>query len=263
MREFESVGQYHDHWAYVLLSAPDEFTSFDGSPVDQKEALQREFEILISGFHFADRKIRDARRSRIAKELLRMSLEAYLSGDAYRGAHIFQECEGMIWKSHEQKIKFAVEAEKRVYGTLELYKDTYVSPYPYEGSSDDLAHDQRRLFEHAYGHLREVLCRRETIPLFCVWIQEAHGVIGTLPSRSWKKAYLRLRELATHATISACAKLEMPFGATLGCATITVEERGRPQIQAVTLVKEYQCEPPRFFLYDPTVFEADGPAPPR
>lgn len=257
MREFESIGQYHDHWAYVLLSAPDEFTSPDGSPVaDQEAALRREFEILVSAFHFAERKIRDARKSRIAKELLNMALEAYLSGDAFRGAHIFQECEGMIWKIHEQKTKFAVEAEERAYGTLELYKDVRVSPYPYEGSRKDLAQRQLHLFEHAYEYLKELVERRETIPSHCVWINEINGAITPLPSRTWKKTRLRLRELATHGTIAAWARLDMPFGAMLGCATITVEEIGRPQIQAVTLVKEYQCEPPRFFLDDPTVFEA-------
>jgi len=42
---FESIGQYHAHWAWLLLSAPDQFRSYKKFPevVDQAQALKDGF----------------------------------------------------------------------------------------------------------------------------------------------------------------------------------------------------------------------------
>lgn len=56
---FESLGQYHDAWAGIVLRAPDQFIDFDGNPVDQASALEEAFEEIRTGFHFVAKKVKD------------------------------------------------------------------------------------------------------------------------------------------------------------------------------------------------------------
>lgn len=68
-----------------------------------------------------------------------MSHEAYSEGDSKRGSHVLQEAEGLVWQSRASRLKHVVEAERRAFGDVVLFKDVVVSPYPYEGSEEDLA----------------------------------------------------------------------------------------------------------------------------
>lgn len=52
--KFESLGEYHDHWALVILCAPDNFFSDDDAPVNQAEALKEAFDVLKSGISFVE-----------------------------------------------------------------------------------------------------------------------------------------------------------------------------------------------------------------
>lgn len=100
---FESLGQWHDFWAVILLSAPSDFSEYDEKTTtmvkvpDQAGALKEAYETLISGFQFAERKLKDEQLVHIVRELIEMAFEAYWAGDGKRGNHTLQEAEGMIW----------------------------------------------------------------------------------------------------------------------------------------------------------------------
>ena len=74
--KFETLGRYHDHWAWLVLSAPDRFRDVRTFSLldDQQTALREAFEELRSGFHFVERKLEDERLVRVAAELIEMSL---------------------------------------------------------------------------------------------------------------------------------------------------------------------------------------------
>ena len=103
IERFESLGRWHDLWAVVLLHAPADFKEYDDVTrtmvrvADQAGALETAYNRLLSGFQFAERKLKDERLSSIVRELIEMAFEAYRAGDGKRGNHTLQEAEGMIW----------------------------------------------------------------------------------------------------------------------------------------------------------------------
>jgi len=272
MRKFESVGQYHDVWGWLLLSAPDRFRSFGPEPVDQAQALRAAFDDLRSGFRFARQKLKDERLERICLELIEMSFEAYSTGDTKKGAHILQECDGMIWPGRKLRVKHAVEAERRAFGSNVLYANVRVSPYPYEGTSADLGSDQAALLDLAKRHSKSYQAARRDFKYFA-WILGNDGVIRrvspdpkedthpVLPpiQRSWRAMYNRLKELGALSHIRACVLVEIigPLGG--GIVTYDCEQSGRPRVSARQLFKptdngSFHYEVMKFHLEDPQFF---------
>ncbi len=251
-RDFESLGQYHDFWATILLSAPDEFRSYDDREIDQKAALDEAFEVLRSGFHFAERKVKEPRAVCIMRELIEMAHEAYMSGDAKTGAHTLQECEGMIWPSHRQRVKYAVEAERRAFGEVVTYAGITVSPYPYEGTEQDLTDPQLQLYTAARARCLGHFARQEDFKPF-VLVLDAKGTIQELKSRSWKKAKDEIRDLVAREDIFGFVRAEATPSGMYGIVIYQLEAPNAAQVSVRSLVKNYQCEAPRFHLDEPAV----------
>ena len=266
----ETLGQYHDLWAKIILSAPDHFTNVrDGSLIaDQKTELCDEFDRLRAGFHFARDRIKDDRLSGIAEELITMSLEAYLAGDTKAGAHALQECEGIIWPGRKLRVKYGVEAERRAFGANVLYADTVISPYPYEGTSADLGPDQSQLLHLAVRWCRSYQKQGCDFRYFS-WVIESSGTVKRISLQPKEddhqflrpvqrsRGYNRLVELGHAGQIRACVLMEIIAPLGDGLVSYDLEEKGRPRVSARQLfrrmgdVMSYQDM--RFHLEDPDI----------
>lgn len=272
MRDFESLGQYHDLWGSIVLSAPDNFTSYTSEPIDQTDALKNAFNALHSNFHLTKKNIKDERVFRIAQELVEMSYEAYLSGDTKTGAHALQECEGLIWKSRSSKIKYAVEAEQRAFGENVTYAGVMISPYPYEGSRSDLSNDQAALLELAHKHCLSYLSKWREFSFFA-WVMDNKGEIKrispdpkedansvlTPTQRTLSSCWKRAKELAQADQIQACVVMNIIGPQGDGIVCFDLEQHGFPRISARQLFKlkkgpTHELGDMRFHLEDPQVF---------
>jgi hypothetical protein len=247
---FSTVGQYHDAWAWIILSAPDEFSSFDGKPADQRKELDRAFADLREGFHLAEKKLKDPRLIRVCRELIEMSYEAYVAGDSKIGAHSLQECEGLIWPGRRLPAKHAVEAERRAFGELQLFANVQVSRYPYEGTYDDLGPTQQRLLAHAAESCLSRL--REDQGFLAVWTAHSDGAIREVRARSQKQAREFIRAGATSGAIIGAGSAQLLPGG--GLLVYHLEEPGRPLIAVMNLRRNGAFEPPRYHLNDPVTF---------
>lgn len=252
--EFESIGQYHDAWSGIVLYAPDGFTSLDGDALpDQKAALDAAFEEIYSGFHFVEKKIKDQRLLRVLRELLLMSHEAYHAGDTKRGAHIFQECEGLIWPSRKGKLKYVVEAEQRALGDVELFKDVVVSPYPYEGSMADLGPHQVSLFQFAQSEAKRYFDEKASFQSL-TWILEAQGAITQVKERSQKALRERLKKSTEAGQVIATVTARFPFGGWKGILAFDLEQADYPRAEVISLVENWVIASPRVHLHEPEIF---------
>ena len=251
---FESLGQYHDAWSTIVLSAPASFRTFDGAPVpDQAAALEEAFALIRSGFVFVEKKLEDPRLLGVLRELIEMSYEAYVCGDTRRGAHVFQECEGLIWPSRSGRLKYVVEAEMRRFGDLRLFKDVKVSPFPCEGTTADLGPRQKALFEHARREAQGFIDAGEAFKVRH-WVMHADGSIHALRARSKKQALIALRQGAASGDLVACAAVHFPFGSVSGLLAVHLEEPGRPRIEVISLVTNGVVDPPHHHLHEPDIF---------
>lgn len=179
VRIFESLGQWHDYWAVVLLSAPDDFSEFDSEyqrvhVADRAAALLDSYDTLLSGFIFAEKKLKDEVTARIVRELIEMAFESYREGERKRGAHTLQEAEGMIWSSRQCRVKYAVEAGRRVFGEVVRYKGVRVSRFPYEGEPSDLGMCQSQLLAIAEEHCRSSFRDGKEFKLLS-WVRRTDG----------------------------------------------------------------------------------------
>lgn len=270
MLKYESLGQWHGCWTWVLFCAPDQFREVlsQDLELDQENALRNAFEELRSGFHFAERKLKNPRLSRIAAELIEMSLEAYLSGDKKTGAHVLQESEGIIWSGMRQNVKYGIEAEKRAFGENILYAGLVASQFPYEGTFDDLGPNQAALLALAmrWSRLFQAQCKEFK---YFSWVVDTNGVIWrtsiepkddehavlTPVQRSW--GMKRLRELGHNGEIRACVLMEISAPQGDGLVAYHLEELGRPRISAMQLFKRIsngvQYENARYHLDVPYI----------
>ena len=237
----ETLGQYHDLWASLILMAPDRFYDVSNMSLvpDQKTALVKEFGRLSDGFHFARKQIKDARVTRIVEELIAMSLESYLADDKKSGAYMLQEARGLVWPSHKLDVKYGVEAERRAFDTNVLYANVAISPYPFEGTADDLGSDQAILLILAE---RWFISYNEQLKDFRYfsWVMDPYGVVFRTSvepkedespvlkplQRSW--GHKRLKELGQGGAIRACVLMQqMP-----GLVTFDLEQVERPRVSA-------------------------------
>lgn len=252
---FESLGQYHDHWASVILSAPDRFSSFDETPLNQQETLREAFDVLRSGFHLV--KVKEARRRRIMQELIEMSYEAYSTGDAKAGAHILQECEGMIWPSRAQRIKYAVAAEQRAFGEVVTYAGVKVSSFPYEGTELDLSSGMKKLYAAAQDRCTAAFARHEDFKPFVLLLGTDES-IREIKSRSRKAADAEVQSLAKRGEAQAYLRAEVVVSGMHGVLIYDIEAVGQPHVSVRCLVSDYVCESSRFHLDEPNVLRPDA-----
>lgn len=255
--DFESLGQYHDMWSTVIMNAPDDFHSFDDTPIDQAQALEDAFSALRSGFRLVERKVKDERARRIMRELIEMSYEAFRAGDSKIGAHTLQECEGMIWPSRAQRVKYAVAAEKRAFGDIHTYRDVKISPYPYEGTEDDMRAGMRILYAAAQSRYLDHFSKQEDFKPY-ILLLHADESVRELKARSWKAAKQEIRTLAANGQTNAYARVEVVVSGMSGVLICDLEEIGSPHISIRCLVKDYVCEAPHFHLDAPNVLSLDA-----
>ncbi len=228
--------------------------SFDDTPVDQARELDRAFIDLREGFHFVEKRLKDPRLVRICLELIEMSYEAYKAGESKLGAHSLQECEGMIWPGRKLPVKHAIEAERRAFGEVKLFAGVEVSPYPYEGSKEDLGPIQQRLYEYAMQSTQSLL--KEDAGFFLVWTMHADGSIQEVRARSQKKAREAIRAGAASGEVVGTASAQLLPGR--GLLVYHLEEPGRPFIEVMNLRQGGVFHPPRFHLNSPVTFPAAG-----
>lgn len=251
LRTFESLGEYHDFWATIILCAPDQFPEYDWDvpPRDQAQRLEEAFADLHAGAHFAEKKLKSSRLIGVFRELLRMSHEAYLDGDGMRGAHVLQEAEGMIWRSRASRPKYVVEAEQRAFGNVDLFKNVVVSLYPYEGNEMDLGEVQRKLWLHASAQMDAT--STDEVSITQTWVLDADGAILAVKGRSGKAILQVVSEGAKHATLRGYATASL-IGRELLC--VDVEEFGKPRISVRRLARPGNDAVPRYHLDEPKIF---------
>jgi hypothetical protein len=259
----ESLGQYRCIWASIVLSAPDNFPGLNSENLDQEKALREEFDRLRDGFRLARSKLKAPRMEGIARELIEMSFEAYLAGDAKTGAHTLQECEGLIWPGSRLKVKYGVDAERRAFGDNVVYAGVVVSPYPYEGTSSDVAAEQATLLAAAKTSCHNYLTARRDFKFFALVMDQSGQVkkVTSAPDdvllsiapveKSFRGTFRRLKNLAESGEIRACLLTQVigPLGS--GLAIYDIEQPGKPRVsarQAFSTTLEY--EPMRYHLED-------------
>lgn len=255
-RNFETLGQYHDHWAVIVLNGPDRFRDVDGHPVDQEAALKEAYDALRCGFVFVERKLKDPRQLRILRELIDMSYQAYRAGDRKTGAHILQECEGLIWPSRRSRLKYVVEAERRAFGKVESYADVKVSPYPHEGGESDLTPYEIRLYAEASRRCKAYFEKKEDFKPFVLSLDTA-GVVRQMKQQSWKRTKEELASLVKSGQSLGFSRSQIVASGMSGVLVHDIETSGRPQVSVRALVKDYVCEVPRFHLDEPAVLGVD------
>lgn len=248
---FESLGQYHDSWAGVLLYAPDDFPEYDWDPPPRSQAqrLEEAFASLRAGAHFAEKRLKTPRLVGVFHELLKMSHEAYLRGERKRGAHVLQEAEGLVWPSRMSRFKYVVEAENRAFGDVDLFKDVVVSPFPYEGSETDLGDIQRRLWLHVTSEMDAIV--PEVFSVTRTWVACTNGEIHLVKARSEKRILETVKAGVEQGQIQGYAKGSL-IGTSLLC--VDVEEFGKPRISVRRLVVPGEVPNPRFHLDEPEIF---------
>lgn len=251
IQAFESLGQYHDSWATIILCAPDRFPEYtwDTPPRSQAQRLEEAFASLREGIHFAEKRLKVPRLVGVFRELLKMSHEAYLDSDGKRGAHVLQEAEGLVWPSRASRLKYVVEAERRAFGDVALFKDVVVSPYPYEGCEADMGKIQRELWRHASAEMDTVT--PDGVSITRTWVVDADRAIRIVKGRSRKAILLAVSEGATQGQLLGYATASL-IGQALLC--VDVEEHGKPHISVRRLVKPDQDPVPRFHLDEPQIF---------
>lgn len=226
--------------------------SLNDEAVNQDQELERRFQELRDGFHFAEKKLREPRLIGVGRELLEMSYQAYRAGDAKRGAHVLQECEGLIWKSRHDRLKHVVEAEQRAFGSVELFKDVIVSRYPYEDSEDDLGERQRRLWRHLTNEHKSRLCEPQGIRQ--MWCMQSDGSINLVKARSLKAAREQVGEQIKRGEVVCVAWAELlPYG---GLQVYDLEEAGLPLVSIRILRENGVDNPPKFHLDEPSAFKS-------
>lgn len=249
---FKSLGRYHDSWTSIVLSAPDQFHGFDDEPVDQAAELEKRFRWLRDGFFYVERKVKDEGLWRILRELIQMSHEAYLAGDRKTGAHVLQECEGMIWKGSAGRPKYVVEAERRAFGQVVRFKDVIVSPYPLEGTFENLGSDQKVLLAHAQAHVKRHLDAGDEFK-FIAWEMSSAGTIGTVTKRSLKATKDHLTHAAASGAIRACCIVQFVL---MGPIIYDVEQTGAAAASVRAVVNDWTPGEFHYHLDEPSIFLA-------
>ena len=215
----------------------------------QAQRLEEAFGSLQAGAHFAEKKLKEPRLIGVFRELLKMSHEAYLAGDSKRGAHVLQEAEGLVWQSRASRLKHVVEAERRAFGEVVLFKDVVVSPYPYEGSEADLGDLQRKLWSHATAEMDAL--STDQVSVSQTWVIEADGVIRSIKGRSKKSIMQDVTDGAREGRLHGYAMATL-IGRELLC--VDVEEYGKPRVSVRRLSKPGAEAVPRFHLDEPEIF---------
>jgi hypothetical protein len=209
-----------------MMRSPDGFTSFEGTVVDQPTALRDAFVSLQESFVFVDRKLKDPYLARILRELLTMANEFFALGDKRNGTYAMQEVEGTVWPSTRVPPRHAPEAERRAHGQVERYVGVVPSPYPYQGTKEEMGEHQRKLYLSVW-RLYMTGAEKWEPGQTDNWLLLSDGQVVNMKAKSRKAATQRFRdELATGAAMAAL-RAQNVFG---DLYVYDVEEPGKPRV---------------------------------
>lgn len=253
-RTFESLGQYHDFWAVVLMRAPDQFrVSWSSEKIDQKQALEDCYQSLRTGFEFVEKRIKDKRLLGVLRELIEMAFEAYRAGDEKRANRLLQECEGLIWPSQSIGTAFAGEAERRAFGDIVLFPEAKPPRFDREGTASDLGPRQRLLLDHVRELCADLLGAKVSFEPM-THVLNGSGEIEQVTQRSRKRTMQVVAVRVAEASIDASATTEIVLSGGSGVLIHDLEERGFPRVSVRCLVENYRVQTFRYHLEDPKIF---------
>lgn len=238
------LSEYHDTLASVLLQSPDQFTSFDGAPVDQQKALREAFEVLQDTFPLVEKKLKEEYLAAILRELLGMAYEFFSNGDERNGMYALQEFEGAIWPSRNVPPRHAPDAERRAHGTLKRYTGVTPNPYPYQGSIEDMGESQRQLFNavlRAYEEGSDTLQPGKEHN----WLLGLDAIARKFNARSRKAAMARFTQELSTCTSLAALRATNVLGTLL---IFDIEEPRRPRISIRGKPETFKAGSPNFII---------------
>ncbi|CAD2251748.1 hypothetical protein QSH46_022195 [Xanthomonas arboricola pv. juglandis] len=94
----ENIDSLYDFIGVVVLRAPDKFQILDFLPPEEQLNLDRAFDELRRGIDFIEPEMADEKKRKDLASLLDLALTAYKNGDEYRGAHLVQDFQDLIFK---------------------------------------------------------------------------------------------------------------------------------------------------------------------
>lgn len=251
LRDFSSIGEFHDFWTSVTFKAPSDLHySFLSTRVDQKQALLDAFDSLKRGLDLVTKKVADERTMGVLHALLEMARGYFQANDRKLALQCMQEAEGLIWKSQSIRLERAADAERLAFGDVQKFKDLPARRYDGEGTLETLGPGQRSLWDEAHKRALGHLKTQEQFKPFTLALNRA-GEIFQLNRPSRKKTNEELKRLAEAGEIVAFSRTELVL---LGILIHDFEEKEQPQVSARAQVKDYQLQAFRFFLDDPTIF---------
>jgi len=101
MQWVNSIDALYDFIGYVVLGAPSSFPVEDYLPPEEQMTLDKAFDELRRGIDLiAPDMANDAKRQNLTL-LLDQALAAYKAGDGFKGAHLVQDFQDLIFKRHD------------------------------------------------------------------------------------------------------------------------------------------------------------------
>lgn len=249
-----SLAEYHDYLVSVMLKSPGDFTSFDGSVVDQPLALREAFEVLQEAFPYVEKKLKDAYLSAILRAMLQMAYEFFASGDERNGIYAIREVEGSIWPSARIPPRHAPAAEQRAHGKVERYAGVVPSPYPFTGSKEDMGPSQRALYltvwlRHTTGEEKWESGQIDN------WLLLPGGQTVRVSARSRKAAIARFRAELLDGTALAALRAENVYGDLF---VYDVEQMGMPRVSVRGRPEAFRSGAPNYIV-DAAQWAVAGP----
>jgi len=132
----------------------------------------------------------------------------------------------MVWASQARPPKHVVEAERRAFGEVVLFRDAVVTPYLYAGTEADLGDVQRQLWRHAAAEVERV--RSGGQKLFRHWVMERDAAIRAATGRSRKAIQQSIRDGAVDGSLKDAALADLMTGGDR--FRIHVEEAGKAAV---------------------------------
>ena len=165
-------------------------------------------------------------------------------------------------------MKYAIEAEKRVFGELKTFAGITVSPYPREGTIEDLGKYQSQLMKLGEHYVRSYQSDLREFKYFS-WVIDKSGVIKRITSEpsedthellkpAQRMGMKRIKQLAKDNEIIAAMIVSIvgPLGG--GIVGYDIEELGRCQVSARQTYRrhgdEFQYNDYTYHLHAPLLF---------
>ena len=101
MRWVRDINSLYDFIGYVVLSAPNSFPVEDYLSPEQQMTLEKAFDELHTGISFIDLDMADDFKRKHLASLLNQAFAAYKAGDEFKGAHLVQDFQDLIFKRND------------------------------------------------------------------------------------------------------------------------------------------------------------------